>query len=141
MFSESSAMSKCLSISQVTDTALDFLLCQHQSFNLGSSPGTADSISQQKIKPGAWASILVMQLIFFFFFFTMEMAYFAVKSGLLPSQEDVWKIPMYSLWKYITNLLQHFLTHILFSQTLRGRIALHCSQEFKNSIGSGRIVF
>lgn len=80
MLSESSAMSKCLSISQVTDTALDFLLCQHQSFNLGSSLGTADSISQQKIKPGAWASILVMQLILFFFFFS-------------------------SLWKWLTLLL------------------------------------
>lgn len=54
-------------------TALNFLLCQHQSFNLGRSLGTGDSISQQKIKPGAWASIPAMQLILFF---TMEMAYF-----------------------------------------------------------------
>lgn len=54
-------------------TALNFLLCQHRSFNLGSSLGTGDSISQQKIKPGAWTSTPAMQLILFF---TMEMAYF-----------------------------------------------------------------
>lgn len=74
-FSES-VMSKCLSLSQLTSTALIFLLCQQQSFSLGSNPCTADSVSQQKTKSGAWASIPVMQLIFFFFSPTMAMAYF-----------------------------------------------------------------
>lgn len=54
-------------------------MCQHQSLNLGSFLGTTDSISQQKIKPGAWASILALQLILFFLF-TMEMAYILLLS-------------------------------------------------------------
>lgn len=90
-----SMMSKCLSLSQLTNTALIFLLRQQQSFSLGSNPCTTDSVSQQKTKFEAWASILaVIQLVLFFFsffcFFFFSPHYengllSAIKSRLLPS--------------------------------------------------------
>lgn len=74
MFSET-VMSKCLPLSQLTNTVLIFLLCQHQSLSLSSNGIT---VSQQKTQAGVWASILTVQLLFFFF--TMEMTYILLLS-------------------------------------------------------------